>query len=130
MIKSKLINYKENSYTINFPSVGQIQDIESFKISFSNGRYVDMASSGLRIHSLTLDITDAVSYFAILCPTMLKDLDIKNWRALDPFVAKELVSVYKKEFIPWFRPLLEDLYKYDEDESKEEVDESGTGKEA
>lgn len=123
MLKTKLIDFKNNSYTINFPNVGQLQDIEAFKITYSNGRYVDLMNSGLKMHEQMLDITDAVSYLSVLCPTLMKDLGVKSWRSLDPFMAKELVKCYKNDFIPWFKPILEDLYKFDEPEI-EESDES------
>lgn len=114
MIKTKLIEFKENSYTVNFPNVGQLQDIEAFKMMYSNGRYVDMVNSGLKIHEQLLDMTDAIAYLSTLCPKLMDDLKIKSWRSLDAFLAKELITCYKKQFIPWFKPLLEDLYRFDE----------------
>lgn len=114
MIKSKLIEFKDESYTVNFPNVGQLQDIEAFKMSYTNGRYIDMFNSGLKIHEQLLDMTDAIAYLAILCPKLMENLKIKSWRNCDPFLAKEIVNCYKTQFIPWYKPLLEDLYKFDE----------------
>jgi hypothetical protein len=117
----KLINFKGNDYIVKFPNVGQLMDIENIKMSLTNGKYVEMAISVLKIHIFQLDMIDAISYFSILCPEMKTNLGIKNWRDLDASLAKEITSVYKKQFIPWFKPILDDLLKIEEDDSAPET---------
>lgn len=114
------IKIKGKDYTIKFPNVGQFMDIESFKIAYTNGKYVDMALSVLNIHILNLDIADAISYFAILIPDLKKDLKIENWRDIDMVLAKELSEIYKSQFIPWYKPILDDLYGFDKKENKDD----------
>lgn len=121
----KLIKFKGNDYIIKFPNVGQMIDIENNKMSLTNGRYADMAMSVLKIQIFQLDITDMISYFAILAPQIKEDLGLKNWRDMDAKLAKELVSVFKKDFIPWFKPLNNELLVVEEDqELQTESDES------
>ena len=78
-----------------------------------------MAMSPLTTHTFALDTADALAYLSVLIPELKKDLKVENWRRIDPFLAKELVTVYKKEFIPWFKPLIDDLYRYDQDDEPE-----------
>lgn len=115
----KLIKFRENDYIVKFPNVGQLMDIENIKMSLTNGKYVEMAVSVLKIHIFQLDMIDAISYFSILCPEMKEHLQIKNWRELDASLAKEITSVYKKQFIPWFKPILDELLKIDEEDDSE-----------
>lgn len=117
--QQKLIKFNGNDYIVKFPNVGQFIDIENTKMVLSNGKYVEMALSVLKIHIFQLDMIDAIAYFSVLCPEMRENLGIKNWRDLDTDKAKELTSVYKEQFIPWFKPILDELLKIDEkDESK------------
>jgi len=116
MIKQKIVNILGESYTVEFPTIGQLQDIEAFKISYTNGKYVDMALSNFKIHNFMLDVTDAVSYLSILIPELKSNMKIKTWRDLDPIMAKALVQDYKNEFIPWFKPLVDDLYNFDKED--------------
>jgi isopentenyldiphosphate isomerase len=126
MVKTKLINILGESYQVNFPNMGGLQDIEAFKIAYTNGKYIDMALSGLKMHEFMLDVTDAVSYFSVLIPDLRKNLEIKNWRDLDTETAKKLVKAYKSEFLPWFKPMVDNLCKYDVEES-DDVSEQNQG---
>lgn len=117
MIKKTILQIKEKSYDVTFPNVGQLQDIEAFKIAFTNGRYVEMAFSGLKTQTFALDLADSIAYLSVLIPTLKDDLKVKHWRDLDPFIAKELVSVYKNDFLKWFKPIADDLYNFDKEES-------------
>lgn len=123
----KLIKFRGNDYIVKFPNVGQMIDIENNKMSLTNGRYADMAMSVLKIQIFQLDITDMIAYFAILAPQIKEDLALKNWRDMDAKTAKELVGIFKKEFIPWFKPLNNELLALeDSEELQSESNESET----
>lgn len=126
----KSINILGNDYIVKFPNVGQLMDIESMKVALTNNNYTDMAFSGLKVHVFQLDLADAISYLGTLAPDLLKNLEIKNWRELDALRAKKLVDVYKKEFIPWFKPILDELTKIegtdDEPKSKKSTEDTDT----
>jgi len=125
MIKKTLITVANNDYEVNFPNVGQLQAIEAMKLALTNGRYVDMTLGGLKTHNFALDSADAISYLSILIPELRKDLQIKSWNDLDPFVAKELIKAYKGKFMTWFKPIIDDLYSFDDDNSEEQSEEDG-----
>lgn len=114
--KQKIVQILGEEYIIPFPTMGQLQDIETFKISYTNGRYSDMVLSGIMTHNFALDAADALAYLGVLAPDLRTNLKIKNWKEIDPFTVKEIIHAYKKQFIPWFKPIIDDLYKYDEEE--------------
>ena len=92
----KLITFRGSDYIVKFPNVGQFIDIENSKMFLTNGKYVDMAISVLKIHAFQLDIIDTISYFSVLIPELKEHLGIKNWRDLDAETSKELSLAYKK----------------------------------
>ena len=107
----KVIKIKGTDYTAKFPTVGQLIDIEELKLSLSNGKYSIMAISQLKLHIFELDIIDAIASFAVLLPNLADDLKIKSWRTVDADLAKELMVEYKSQFLPWFKPLIDELLK-------------------
>lgn len=106
-------------YEISFPNIGQMMDIEQSKMSLTNNRYIDFALSPLKNHQFILDYTDAISYLSNLIPTLKKDLGVEKWGEVQPSLSKSIISVYKSQFLPWFKPLLDDLYEVGKDERKE-----------
>lgn len=115
MIKKTIVNVKGNDYEVQFPTVGQLQDIEAMKLALTNGRYADMALGGLTTNIFALDSADAISYFSVLIPTLKSDLNVKSWRDLDAMTTKQLIKDYKKFMKDWLKPLLDDLYNFDEE---------------
>jgi hypothetical protein len=122
MTKKTLIQIGDNDYEVQFPNVGQLQDIEAMKIALTNGRYVEMALSGLKTFNFALDSADAISYFSVLIPDLKNDLKVKSWRELDPFVGKTLIKAYKGKFMEWYKPIVDELYSFDEDEDSTDDD--------
>lgn len=113
-------------YEVLFPNIGQMMDIEQSKLSLTNNRYVDFALSPLMNHRFIMDYTDAISYLSNLIPTLKKDLGVEKWGDVQPSMSKAIIDVYKTQFLPWFKPLLDDLYdvaKKETDEKMEEADE-------
>lgn len=120
MIKEKIIKIEGKDYQVKFPNVGQFIAIESMKLSFTKGKYVQMSLGDFNNNVFTLDMADAVSYLSILIPDLKKEFAPEGWWEMDLHSAHMLVSVYKKQFVPWFLPLMKDLYKYDEDDEVED----------
>jgi hypothetical protein len=119
MVKRTIVNICGNDYDVEFPNVGQLQDIEAFKLAITGGRYVEMAIGGLRTQAFALDLADALAYFSVLVPELKHDLKVKNWREVDPFVAKQIVKDFKQNFLKWYKPIVDDLYNFDTDEIDE-----------
>lgn len=120
------LKIEKKDYTVSFPNVGQLMDIESFKIAYTNGKYVQMSMSMLANHRFALDVADAVAYLSVLIPELQEDLHIKSWRSINALLAKRLVEVFYKQFIPWFKPLFKELNEYGEEESTEKDQEQGS----
>lgn len=119
---SKVITLFGNDYIVKFPNVGQLMDIESLKMALTNNNYSEWAFSGLKIHIFQLDVADAIAYLSVLIPELKNDLGLKNWRELDALRSKKLVEEYKRTFIPWFKPLLDELTLPEDEQPKQEQD--------
>lgn len=121
MLKQEKIKIREKDYLVSFPNVEQLMEIESFKLVYTKNKYVQLSMSDLNNHAFLLDLTDTISYLGTLIPELKEDLGVKSWWELDPFVGKELIKVYRKQFVPWFLPILQDLYSYDEEDAGKKV---------
>ena len=117
MKKSLNIKIGKNHYNINFPTVGQLMEIESLKFAYTDNKYAILATSGLRSNEFILDLADTIATFQTLIPEVADDYKITNWASADAFILKELVMAYKKQFYVWYKPLLNELYDFNEVES-------------
>ena len=79
-----------------------------------------MALGGLRTQMYALDLADAIEYLSVLVPELKHDLKVKNWRELDPFVAKQVINDFKNNFLKWYKPIVDDLYNFDLSEIEED----------
>jgi hypothetical protein len=111
-------------YEISFPNIGQMMDIEQSKLTLTNSRYIDFALSPLNNHVFILDFTDAISYLSNLIPTLKKDLGVEKWGEVQPEMSKAIIRIYKIQFLPWFKPLLDDLYSFNKEEKSEANEQS------
>lgn len=118
MITTKKLVFGEAEFIAKFPNVQQIMDIESLKQMYTNNSYAIMATSSLKSQIFACDVADMMATFSTLLPTMKEELNIKNWSSIDALLAKKLVDLYKKEFLPWYQPLLNELYKMEEEEEE------------
>lgn len=112
--KTLVFKLDGNQYEMKFPNVGQYMDIENMRIGLTNGAYTDLIRTGLKSAHFQVDLVDAISILYVLVPNLRSDLNVSNYNELDVFVAKKIVSVYKREIKPWFEALMEELLKDDE----------------
>lgn len=117
MNRTYIIKIEENSYPVSFPTVGQIMEIESMKFALTQNRYQEMSMSGLKKTLYALDLVDTIATFFTLIPTLSKSLSVESIFDIDPFKAKELIKAYKKFNTEFFKPLMDELMK-EEDESE------------
>lgn len=127
-MKKKVIKIHEEDYMVSFPNVGQMIEIEQLKLALTGGRYVEFAISNLFNHIFILDFADSIAYLSVLIPELQKDLKLKGWGSMDADEAKYLIEVYKEQFLPWFKPMLDDLYDYNKKEQAESNDKDKDGK--
>lgn len=121
MEKSIKLKFKTfGEFIIKFPNVGQSISIQSLKDALSEGRYGSLARSGVKESEEALDKIDALSVFSILIPELKEKLKLNDknisFLELDQFTAKEIVSVYNKQFFPWYNEILKELRDFDASE--------------
>lgn len=120
--RKKKFSIGEKTFTVDFPNVGQLIDLESLKQALTSNKYGVMAQSGIRSMYYALDIVDTIAFFQVCVPSVSKYYDIKNYTTLPPDKVNELMEVYLKEIKPWFDSIMNELrgVKIDVNDSGEE----------
>lgn len=103
-------NIGEKNFTVKFPNVGQMMDMESLKQALTNNRYSVMSASGVKSMYLVLDLVDAIAFFQICVPSVSKYFNIKNYTELQLDEIKDIVESYINQIKPWYDNLLKQLY--------------------
>lgn len=108
------INYKGKNFIIKFPNVGQMIDIESMKNALTGGKYGSFAASGIKSMYFVLDIVDTIAFLTVMCPKLrnfvTEEEDEVDYTQMKPETVKELIDIYKKDILPWYSKILEQLY--------------------
>jgi len=105
---------KSNTYTIKFPNVGQIEDIECNKQLISKGMYASLMQMNTKAANDALDMIDMEAFFSILCPDIVKDLKCDSFRDLGVVDYMELKKSYIDQFVPWWTKIQKILRPIDE----------------
>lgn len=92
---------QKNEYTIKFPNVGQLIDIEIKKATYSSGQYNTLSSGNGMAYYASL-LIDTIATFEVLVPELVKNMTIKTIAELDLDQSSELLAVYKDVYVPWF----------------------------
>jgi hypothetical protein len=126
-MKAKTIQFVLEGVTYNakFPNVGNYLDIENTRMMLTNNSYADLLRSGLKASWFAVDLVDAISFMLVMVPNLRVDLNVKNYNDLDPFEAKKIVKVYKKQIKPWYEGLMDELLKDEEIEVPQPPDPKG-----
>ena len=92
----------DNTYTVEWPTVQQVIDIESFKISITKGKYTELIMLGTKWAERALNQADMCAYLSVMAPALLKDMkvDPRNLDLVDSTTG--LMQVYVKQFVPWW----------------------------
>lgn len=109
MERSKKFKIGEHQFVATFPNVGQIIDLESYKQSFTNGKYGQMAMSGIASQYFALDLIDAIVFYQVVTPEVGKYFDISNYASIPLDKAKKFIEVYQREIKPWFDKTMNEL---------------------
>jgi hypothetical protein len=116
MEKQISLNVKGISYKIEFPNVGNFQNIETMKQVVSKGMYSSLLTTGTVSAMEVLDMVDMEAYFTVLCPKLIKDLNCETFGDLDIADYKEIKTIYQKQFVPWWNLILNLLSPTKEEE--------------
>lgn len=121
-----VISYGGKTFTIKFPNVGQLIDIESLKNVLTGSKYGSFAASGIKSMYFILDVVDTISFLSVMCPKLKRFItdeeDDVDYTQMKPESIKELIDLYKKEILPWYSEMLEQLYKSSNETIKSETD--------
>lgn len=100
--RSIQIELQGNPFTINFPNMGQIIDIETNKISFANGRYSQLLNSNIISSNVAQDLVEMAATLTVLIPEFNKIFKLNSIFELNPIDAIEFVTAYKEQVFPWY----------------------------
>ena len=108
-----------NSYSLDFPNVGQLISIERLKIKMSDSTYNQLLFGTTRQSQLAFTAVEAIATFTVLIPKIKEDLTLKSLLDLPLPRVKELTDVYEKKFYPWYKDWFDII---NEDSSVKEED--------
>jgi hypothetical protein len=101
------------SYTVEFPTNGQINRIERMKIALSGGNYVGFYRTDDPGYAAKLSI-DAAAFMDGMLPDLSRTLNIKGgWDELPPAMHRELIQVYQTKIYKWYTSCTSFLLKWD-----------------
>ncbi len=108
---AKVLSIGNKQYTVKYPNVGQILEIENRKQVLSDGKYMQMVMPP-RTHAMryATNLIDAIAHFSVLIPELTKDLSVGSYQDIDAITGKALIDVYVKEFSPWYEALVRIMY--------------------
>lgn len=116
-----------------FPTVGQLMEIDSLKSTLSKGQYHIMVKSNLKSTLFALSLIDAVATFSVLLGgefhKHISNLigEGKTVYDLPGGNAKELANAYDKVFMPWYKGFLGEIYAEESEELGNETESKGKG---
>lgn len=130
MEKSITVNIQDNKYEVDFPTAGDMIDIEVRKSIMSRNQYFGLLNTSTVTSNFALDLIDTAATFSVLIPELMDDLNVDSILDLSIPDSKELVDVYKEQFSPWYEQWLEVIKGGAEDEKarktkKEVVEDEG-----
>ena len=94
--------FKGESYTIEFPRVGQLIDIMTTKNTLSNGLYNSIARYVTPEMGYYKFLVDALSFFQIMAPKVVEQFNRKDLKSLTMEEGNDLVKLYLDDILPWY----------------------------
>jgi hypothetical protein len=120
VLKIKTLKNKINTYTVKVPNMGEFIDYQIIKAKLSEGQYQKMFSGTGGIDSSYAALTiDMMAAFTIMAPGLLEDMNVKGFTDLSLVDGKKLLTVYLKQFMPWWGEWQKFLNADDEEEEIE-----------
>lgn len=103
MQEQKIIKVKGKDYTVIFPNIGQYYQIEVNKQRLSGGYYNALLSNVTVASSNALDAIDIEATLSVVCPDLMKDLNVDSFGKLGLKDFQELRTLYTKEIYPFLK---------------------------
>jgi hypothetical protein len=92
---------KTIEYKCNFPNTGQLLDIQSELSRLLGGRVKSVLESGTNDAFYAYSLACAIASFKVLLPEFVKD--VEDIESLDAIEGARILSVYVKQYEPWYR---------------------------
>ncbi len=99
--KTQKITYKGTEYELKFPNTGQLMDLSLMKAELSNGNYNIIANMPALADNLAQFSIDTICHLTVLCPELLKSLNVKTYSEMELVDMKALIQIYIKDILPW-----------------------------
>lgn len=117
MIQPLILDFGNGvKFTLEFPKMRDIIDIETAKFAMTQNMYTIWARSNVLSTGFVMDYCDAAAHFMILLPELKKQLNFDDYYSVDILTAKRIIKVYKEQFYVWYSGIMKELT----------TDESGT----
>lgn len=112
---TKVFTVDGMDFVAKFPSEFGLQKIEIDKQVLTANKYKQILETFTPQSERQIDVTDMVACFRVILPDLIKSLDdsIDKWQPKD---TNKLLRFYKKEFLPWYNPLIRELLDYENEE--------------
>lgn len=100
--RTKSFVFKNETYQVEFPTVGEYLEIENQKLINSNGHWTDLIKSQTVSALRSVQIIECVSILKVLCPKLFENMKVTSYKEIDAVDFVELLSIYNKEISPWY----------------------------
>lgn len=100
--RKKVFTFKNQEYTIEFPTVGEYMEIENQKLIQSNGQWINLIKNQTVSALRSIQIIECVSTLMVLCPKLFGNMKVTSYKEIDALDFVELLAIYNKEINPWY----------------------------
>lgn len=114
-----ILKVKDNEYTIDRITVGNLMHIEIAKATISRNQYGNILQLRTNWSIYTLDNIDMFAHLTVFCSKLIEDFEVDSWEGLDPFDLQQLKKAYAEQFVPWFKTFSDLLNKVPETKEDE-----------
>ena len=104
----------EIKHTIKFPKTGELIDIENDKKLIANNNYrgFNLQDNSTSFAKMSID---TIATFQTLLPDLISNFNVKNYFEMELIDMKKLISVYAKQFLPWYNEWITILSNFDDE---------------
>lgn len=95
------INYKGAEHELTFPNTGQLMDLAIMKADLSKGTYNIISNTSIMGDKLAQFSLDTIVHLTVLCPDLIKGLNIQTYSEMEVIDMKALIKIYIEEVLPW-----------------------------
>jgi hypothetical protein len=108
------INEEELKFNIKFPKTGELIDIENDKKLIANNNYrgFNLQDNSTSFAKMSID---TIATFQTLLPDLISNFNVKNYFEMELIDMKRLISVYAKQFLPWYNEWITILSNFEDE---------------